>query len=96
MTEYSHHTLERLKEQRAKIDARIQASEARLKQSHRKQETRCKILIGSYYLDKAMKENTMNELKKLMAGYLTRESDKKLFDISEEQKAQEKQKTEKM
>jgi hypothetical protein len=77
----SSSTLQRLKEQRAKIEARIQAAEARDKQASRKQDTRRKILIGSYHLDKAIKENKLTELKQLMDEYLTRESDRKLFEL---------------
>jgi large subunit ribosomal protein L7/L12 len=81
MSKTSKSTLERLKEQRAKLEARIQAAEARTKQAGRKQDTRRKILVGSYYLDKALEENKFNELKKLMDGYLTRDSDRKLFEL---------------
>ncbi len=73
--------LEKLKAQRAKLEARIQAAESRNKQAERKQDTRRKILIGSYYFDKAQKENNLQEIKKLMDGYLTRHSDRKLFDL---------------
>ena len=84
MTKPSSHAsnLERLKKQKSIIDARIQAAEARLKNNHRKQDTRRKILVGSYYLDKAMKDNTIDNLKTLMEGYLKRDSDRKLFDLS--------------
>lgn len=81
MSKTSKSTLERLKEQRAKLEARIQAAEARTKQADRKQDTRRKILVGSYYLDKALQEDKFNELKKLMDSYLTRDSDRKLFEL---------------
>lgn len=74
-------TLERLKKQRAVIDARIQATEARSNHAKRKQDTRRKILIGSYFLDKAIKENKLDEIKKLMDNYLSRDSDRKLFEL---------------
>ena len=73
--------LEKLKAQREKLDARIQLAEARTKKSERKQDIRRKILIGSYYLDKARKEEKMHELKEQMDSYLSRESDRKLFDL---------------
>ena len=73
--------LERLKEQREKLNSRIQAVEARIKNSERKKDTRRKILVGSYFLDKANKENTVNEIKKLMDKFLTRNSDRVLFDL---------------
>lgn len=72
--------LEKLKLQREKLNARIQATEARDKVASRKQDTRRKILVGSYYLDKAIQENTMADLKKIMRDYLTRESDLRLFE----------------
>lgn len=73
--------LERLKEQREKINARIQAAESRAKNSERKTDTRKKILVGSYYLDQAKENNQLGEIKKLMDKYLTRPSDRKLFDL---------------
>lgn len=75
--------LEKLKTQRAKLEARIQAAEARSKASERKQDTRRKILIGSYYLEHAQKNNDMETLKHIMADYLTRPTDRKLFDLPE-------------
>lgn len=72
--------LEKLKAQRDKLNIKIQAVEARSKVSERKKETRRKILVGSYYLDQARKDDKMEEIKKIMAGYLTRESDRKLFE----------------
>lgn len=71
--------LEKLKSQKAKIEARIQQVTSREKVKERKEDTRRKILVGAYYLDKAKKENTMHEINKAMSNYLTRESDKKLF-----------------
>ena len=81
MAQISKNRLERLKEQREKLNARIQATEARLKTSDRKRDTRKKILIGSYYLDKAIKENNMDEIKLIMDKYLKRNSDRELFDL---------------
>ena len=74
--------LKKLKEQREKLNARIQKQEARLKSSARKQETRKKILIGSYYLDHAVKENKIDEIKSIMDKYLKRNSDRALFDLT--------------
>lgn len=75
--------LERLKEKREIINARIQAIEARIKSSERKKDVRRKILVGAYYLDIAAKENKMDEIKKIMDGYLKRESDRELFGIDD-------------
>ncbi len=73
--------LQRLKEKQAKIKARIQAVEAREKVQERKKETRRKILIGAYYWEQAQKNNTLDELKQQMADFLTRDSDRRLFDL---------------
>lgn len=81
MAKTSTKVLKRLKEQREKIDARIQATEARIKHSERKKDVRRKILIGAYYLDQAEKHNTMDNLKSLMDKFLKRDSDRGLFGL---------------
>jgi hypothetical protein len=81
--ELSMDALAKLKAQREKLNARIQKMEALEKERERKQDTRRKILIGAYYLDKARQENTMAELNQLMLGFLTRDSDKVLFGCSQ-------------
>lgn len=74
--------LEKLKEQRDAINARIQAAEARGRVSERKQDTRRKILIGAYYLDQAEQNpDQWSQLVKIMADYLTRDSDRRLFEL---------------
>jgi large subunit ribosomal protein L7/L12 len=81
MSKLSKSALEKLKAQREKINARIQAAESRLKTTERKKETRKKILIGSYYLDQALKENNIDPIKSAMDKYLKRNSDRALFDL---------------
>lgn len=81
MSKLSKNALERLKEQREKLNARIQKQESLLKSSERKKNTQKKILIGSYYLDKAIKENKIDEIKSIMDKYLKRNSDRALFDL---------------
>jgi len=81
MSKLSKQVLEKLKEQRDKLNARIQQKEARLKTSERKIDTRKKILIGSYFLDNAIKENKIDEIKSMMDQYLKRNSDRTLFDL---------------
>ncbi len=81
MVKSSKHSLEKLKQQRDKLNARIQQKEARLKASERKTDTRKKILVGSYYLDHAIKENKFDEIIKIMDKYLKRNSDRALFDL---------------
>ena len=77
--ELSMDALAKLKAQREKLNARIQKMEALEKERDRKQDTRRKILIGAYYLDKAREEKSMGELNQIMLAFLTRESDKSLF-----------------
>ena len=81
MAKMSKHRLERLKEQREKLNSRIQAVEARVKTSERKKDIRKKILVGAYYLDAAEKNNTMAEIKSLMDKYLKRDFDRELFGL---------------
>jgi hypothetical protein len=81
MTKPSKHRLDRLKEQREKLNARIQLTEARLKTSERKKDVRRKILVGAYYLNMAAKENKMDEIKKLMDKFLTRDFDREIFNL---------------
>ncbi len=78
--------LAKLKEQRAKLEARIQMAEARVKNSERKKDTRRKILIGSYYLDLANKENNMEKLVSGMDKFLVRDNDRALFGLAPKNK----------
>lgn len=73
--------IDKLKQQRKLIDARIQAMEARQKVSERKKDTRRKILLGAYYLEKARKANQWENVKEIMEKYLTQNSDRDLFDL---------------
>lgn len=82
MSKPTRSSIERLKTQRDQLNAKIQAMEARTKSGERKKETRRKILIGSYYLDKARTEGTFEELRQLMAGYLSRDSDRRVFNLA--------------
>lgn len=81
--------LQRLKEQQEKLKARIQAAEAREKVQARKQDTRRKILLGSYYLEQAIKNGSMDELKIIMDNYLKRDSDRLLFNLPSKEKSNE-------
>lgn len=81
MAQMSKNRLDRLREQREKLNTRIQSVEARHKASERKSDIRKKILVGSYYLDMAIKDNKMNEIKLLMDTYLKRDSDRELFEL---------------
>ena len=71
--------LEALKKKQAQLQARIQKLEAMDKVKKRKEDTRRKILIGSYFIDKAMQDGTMDELYQGMQQYIKRDNDKVLF-----------------
>lgn len=74
-------TLDKLKKQRSQLNKRIQAMETRNKVSERKQDTRRKILLGSYHLEQAKKENQWEQVKEIMSTYLKRNADRVLFDL---------------
>ena len=86
--------LDKLKQKRSKINTRIQKLEASEKAKYRKQETRRKILVGAYYLQKAREEGSMDILRKHMDGYLQRDIDRVLFELAPIEKAEEVDRTE--
>lgn len=71
--------LKSLQEKRNKLAAKIQKLTAADLVRKRKQELQRKILVGSYYLELAAKENKLDDLNSTMYAWLTREIDKKLF-----------------
>jgi hypothetical protein len=71
--------LEKLKQQKMVIEARIQKAEAASKAKKRKQDKQRAFLVGEHYLNLAVRNGTLNELKTTMLGVLKRESDKVLF-----------------
>ncbi len=78
----SQEHLQNLLKKKQQIDARIASVRARVKKEEQKKETRKKILVGSYFLEKFEEEQKSDELKLIMADYLTRESDLKLFGLA--------------
>ena len=73
--------LDSLKKKRDVINARIRLIQNREQSKERKNNTRRKILVGSFYLDQANKNNSFDDIVKLMDSYLTRDSDRKLFGL---------------
>jgi len=78
---HEKNNLDKLKAQHKKLEARIQAIEARNKVAERKKDTRRKILVGSYYLEEAIKQGNLEEIRNQMDKFLTRNSDRSLFDL---------------
>ena len=73
--------IDKLKQQRKQLDARIQQLAAAEMSRERKRDTRRKILVGSFYLDYVIKNNRFDELKQKLETFLTRNSDRVLFDL---------------
>ena len=73
--------LDVLKKKKEQLHARIQKIESLQKARERKRDTRRKILIGAYFIDKAIEEGGLDALFKKMDGYLKRKSDRELFDL---------------
>ena len=80
----------KLKEKQEVLKGRIQLIENREKSKKRKLETRKKILIGSYFLEKYQKDNEMKKLQDIMSKYLSRESDRKVFGLTSNNNIDEK------
>lgn len=74
--------LDVLKKKQAQLKAQIQNLEAAEKSREKKRDTRRKILVGAYYIDNAIKDDNFNDIARLMDSYLTRQSDRELFDLS--------------
>jgi hypothetical protein len=75
--------LEKLKLRRLALDETIKKKEQQEKTKNRKQETRKKILVGSYYLEQVEKDGKIEELKKAMDRFLTRKNDREIFGLKE-------------
>ena len=76
--------LDKLKEKQKALHAEIERVENLEKTRRRKNDTRKKILVGAYYLEKAEKKREeMRVLKEIMDEYLTRKNDRVLFGLLE-------------
>lgn len=72
--------IEKLKLKQKQLTAQIQKEEARHKTSKRNQDTRRKILLGAWYLEK-MKDNGIEAIKNELNEFLKRNSDRALFGL---------------
>ena len=73
--------LDSLKKKKEQLSAKIQKLEALQKSRERKRDTRRKILIGAYFMDKATEEGSLDSLFQQLDGYLKRNSDRELFQL---------------
>lgn len=74
--------IKKLEEQRAKINAEIQRIKARTAKEERKKETRRLILLGAL-VKKMLQDREFEEerLRRRLNAFLTRDSDRELFDL---------------
>lgn len=72
---------ERLKQLKAQKQATIAREKAKQKEQDRKNDTRRKILLGSYLLKKMENEANKEKILAEMNEYLTEERDRKLFNL---------------
>ncbi len=75
--------LEKLLSQREKINARIQKARTRETAQKRKEDTRRKILLGALVIE-MMDKGELDDgvIMKRLEGFLTRDIDRKLFDLT--------------
>ncbi|WP_419421451.1 mobilization protein (plasmid) [Legionella sp. D16C41] len=76
-----HSRLEILKKKQEQLRVQIQKLESLEKSRERKRDTRRKILIGSYFIDKASQEGTLFDLYQQMDKYIKRNTDRELFHL---------------
>lgn len=76
--------LESLLQQKAKNNAAIDAKIARAKNKERKHDTRRKILIGAYILNKTKENDTYDQfIRDELDRYLTKKQDRQIFGLPE-------------
>jgi hypothetical protein len=73
--------IEKLERQKGIIEARLEKEKANHKVRHRKDETRRKILLGAYFLEKLRNDGTFDSIKQELDSFLIRNSDRKLFGL---------------
>ncbi|MGQ3890233.1 mobilization protein [Legionella sp. CNM-1927-20] len=79
--------LEQLKQKQEQLRAQIQKLESLEKSRERKRDIRRKILIGSYFLDKANEEGTLFDLYLEIDKYIKRNADRELFHLEPTQES---------
>lgn len=72
---------ERLKQLKVQKQATIAREKSKQKEKDRKDDTRRKILLGSYLLKKMENEENKEKILAEMNEYLTQERDRKLFNL---------------
>lgn len=74
--------IEALEKKKAQIDARLAKKKAQLRGQSRKEDTRRKIIAGALALEHMAHDNKFRAtMEKLLRENVTRENDKRLFDL---------------
>ena len=76
-----NHNLENLRKKQSQIEARIQMLQTKEQNQKRKEDTRRKILAGSYILDKYEKSGTPEKLRVELDKFLFKKHDRELFGL---------------
>jgi phage shock protein A len=84
--EQQEQKLKQLKAQKQAVEAR---EKVRKKEQERKDDTRRKILLGSYLIKKMEDENSKQKILAELNEYLTEDRDRKLFDLSTVEKVKD-------
>ena len=71
--------LEKLEKQMKQLQQRVASEKARIRNKERKDDTRRKILVGAYFMEKY--QDNRDELVKTIDPFLTREKDRELFGL---------------
>ncbi len=75
-------TIEKLLQQRAQLDARIQAAKSRESQAERKADTRRKVLVGAFVLEAIGGNVAALEINgRKLADFIQRDGDRALFNL---------------
>ena len=72
--------IEKIEEQMKKLKQRLASEKAKIRNEQKKEDTRRKILVGAYFMEKY--QDNMDELTKMIDPFLTRENDRKLFGLA--------------
>ena len=82
----------KLYEQRDKLNARIKQAKAKISTQKRKEETRKKILLGALMMEMIDQgELSQEQIWNRLDSFLTREIDRKLFELTPWQKEENEQ-----
>lgn len=73
--------LQRLEKRKRQIDAQVQKTKARQIRNLSKIDTRRKILVGAFFLQKYSLDGEEDKLVKMLDPFLTRDRDRELFGL---------------